>query len=265
MRLPWKKHKTEPEAPTFGDLEDLSVFRHHALRALCGVLMDRHSACQSPHPFCGHPGHRANNGIPPPMLVAEAIPQRSADSKVTNSPDLIAIYLCRAAGPQTDEEHNPLEYAISLTRTDPVPNLKLVIQAPRDGKYPALNGPILNPVEGDYSTGSIDMDEARPLNGNPEPSHCRWQYWESQLPAQTEDGWLLPRYHCLQVNGEWWVVEVGRGMAQQVAALDFADNPEHNFGIHDEKEPRIYVNNTKDPDSEFSKVVRENMQRAPQL
>ena len=125
------------------------------------------------------------------------------------------------------------------------------------GAYQAMYGPILNPVEGDYSTGSIDPANARPINCNPEPRHCRWQYWESGL---TKGDWLVPRFHCLQVSGEWWVVEVAgaHGMAQQVAALDFADNPEHNFGIHEKKEGTIYLNRT-DPESEYSKVLRENL------
>lgn len=77
----------------------------------------------------------------------------------------------------------------------------------------------------------------------------------------TEDDWLLPRYHCLQVNGEWWVVEADlkRNRYQQVGALDFADNPEHNFGIHEQKGATIYMDRTGDPESEISKVLRESL------
>ena len=60
MRLPWKKSK-EPKAgaPFGGELEasDFALLRHHALRVLCGALMDRHTDCRSPHPFCGQVGH----------------------------------------------------------------------------------------------------------------------------------------------------------------------------------------------------------------
>ena len=133
-----------------------------------------------------------------------------------------------------------MKFIIRMTPTQPAPNRKLVVYPPEGGTHQAMYGPILNPVEGDYSTGSIDPDNGRPLNCNPDS--------------------LVPRFHCLQVFGEWWVVDVDRtrGLAQQVAALDFADNPEHNFGIHEKKEPTIYVNRM-DPASEFSKVLRENL------
>ena len=267
MRLPWKKSKPDdapaPEAaqetkdayPFGGDLEDFTVLRHHAIRALCGALMDRHTACRSPHPFCGQPGHQ-QNGDTPMMLIAEAIPQGSTTS--TRGPDRIGLYLCPASAVEdTGEEQDIMKFIIRMTPTQPAPTRKLVVFPPEGGTYKAMYGPILNPVEGDYSTGSIDPDNSRPIKCNPEPRHCRWQYWESRL---AKGDWLVPRFHCLQVFGEWWVVDVDgkRGLAQQVAALDFADNPEHNFGIHEKKEPTIYVNRG-DPESEFSKVLGENL------
>ena len=103
MRLPWKKRKQESEpvdeqttptasspvsVPFGGDLEDFTILRHHAVRALCGMLMDRHTACQSPHPFCDS-GHR-QDGDAPQMLVAEVVPQ---GTKSTGYADLIGIYL----------------------------------------------------------------------------------------------------------------------------------------------------------------------------
>ena len=266
MRLPWKKSKSGPTpaleasqevkvAASFdGDLEeDFTVLRHHAIRALCGALMDRHTACRSPHPFCG-PGHQ-QNGNTPVMLIAEAIPQGSPNA---SRADLIGIYLCQASAVEsTDEEEDIMRFITRMAPAEPAPSRKLVVSPPQNGTYQAMYGPILNPVEGDYSTGSIDPANARPINCNPEPRHCRWQYWESGL---TKGDWLVPRFHCLQVFGEWWVVEVAgaHGMAQQVAALDFADNPEHNFGIHEKKEGTIYLNRT-DPESEYSKVLRENL------
>ena len=80
MRLSWRRNKpsSEPKlevlgspvpvktwgvAPFGGDLEDFTVLRYHAIRALCGVLMDRHTACRSPHPFCG-PSHQRDGDAP---------------------------------------------------------------------------------------------------------------------------------------------------------------------------------------------------------
>ena len=242
MRLPWRKSKQDPtqgKAPTAapvrsgssfdGDLEDFTVLRHHAIRALSGVLMDRHSACKSPHPFCGSPGHR-RNGDDRIELIAEAIPQ-SAGMK--DEADLIGIYLCHAQGYIQDggETQDIMQYITSMMPSQLVPNRKLVVSAPENGIYPVNYGPNLNPVEGDYSTGSIDPENVRTFRSNPEPNHCRWQYWRSELD---QGDWLVPRFHCLQVFGEWWIVEVDRvrGVAQQVAALDFADSPEHSFGVH---------------------------------
>ena len=240
MRLPWKKSKAdaantpknvlEPDVPTSfgGNLGDFTVLRHHAIRALCGALMNRHTACKSPHPFCGHPGHRQNGDLPT-MLIAEAIPQRHHGH---SSVDLIGIYLCQASAAESGEEQEDImRYITRMIPADSVPNRKLVVSPSQAGVYPAMYGPIVNPVEGDYSTGSIDPTHARPISCNPEPRHCRWRYWDSSL---TMGDWLVPRFHCLQVFGEWWVVDVDktRGTAQQVAALDLADNPQHNFGIH---------------------------------
>ena len=241
-------------APFGGNLEDFTVLRHHAVRGLCGVLMDRHTACRSPHPFCGPVGHR-HNGDTPASLIAEATPQGTT---TTGSPNLIGIYLCPArVESYTDGDIDPLEYTARMVPAQSTPNRKLVVFPPVGGVYEAMYGPILNPVEGDYSTGSADPESSRPLRGNPEPKHCRWRYWESELD---KGDWLVPRFHCLQVFGEWWVVEVdrGRGLFQQVAGLDFADNPEHNSGIHAQKNA-VYLSSPKDYDSEFSKVLRENL------
>ena len=280
MRLPWKKSRPdfqseraparalvpasasevvpEPKNTTSfdGDLEDFAVLRHHAVRALCGVLMDRHSACKSPHPFCGSSHQQYGDLLT--MLIAHAVPQRDA----ATGGDLIGIYLCNAEeGPASEmksggEEWDPIEYIARMTYTQSTPSRKLVINPPKDGRHLAQYGPIVNPVEGNYATGRINPDDQRELYSNPTPAHCRWQYWESGL---TNGDNLIPEFHCLQVSGEWWVVDVDRvrGLAQQVAALDLADNPEHNFGIH-EREGAVYVS-TGDG-SELSKVLRENLQ-----
>ncbi len=234
MRLPWKKSRASwlavskelKDAASFGgDIEDFTVLRHHAVRALCGALMDRHTACRSPHPFCG-PGHQ-QNGDTPRMLIAQAVPQ---SNPLLSNPDLIGIYLCQASALESsgEEEEDIMRFITRMTPTEPAPSRKLVVSPPKAGTFQALYGPILNPIEGDYSTGSIDPAKAIQLNCDPEPRHCRWQYWESGL---TKGDWLVPRFHCLQVFGEWWVVDVDptRGLSQQVAALDFADTPEHNF------------------------------------
>ena len=161
------------------------------------------------------------------MLTAQAIPQMTPSGE-----DLIGIYLCKASAVEGTEEEADIMRFITRMAPEPVPSRKLVVSPPQGGTYQALHGPILNPIEGDYSTGRVDHANAIPTNCNPEPRHCRWQYWESAL---TKGDWLVPSFHCVQVFSEWWVVDIDRKrrMAQQVAALDFADNPEHNLGLHE--------------------------------
>ena len=262
MRLPWTKDKPRSEprlevvAPFGGDLEDFTVLRYHAIRALCGVLMDRHTACRSPHPFCG-PSHQ-QDGDAPRSLIAEVIPQSTTPTDDADRiADLIGIYLCPASVKSSGKgNEEPVEYIARMTPDLPMPNRKLAVLPPTGGVYQVTYGPILNPVEGDYSTGSLDPDNVRPLTSNPEPKHCRWRYWESELG---KGDWLVPRFHCLQTFGQWWVVEVdrSRGAAQQVAGLIVADNPEHNSGIHVQKDA-VYLRPAGD-ESEFSKVLRENL------
>ena len=275
MKLPWKRGNRRKKddspatestgapglvsistnAPKFdGDLEDFTVLRHHAIRALCGAIMDRHTACVSPHPFCG-PGHM-RNGDTPRSLIAEVIPQGTSQ---TSGANLIGIYLCPATAEFNSEgSQDVMDWIVRMVPTQSAPNRKMAVSSPVDGVYQALYGPVLNTVEGDYSTGSIDPANSRPLRCDPEPNHCRWQYWENGL---NRGDWLVPRFHCLQVFGEWWIVEVdrARGEVQQVAALDFADNPEHNFGIHSGrfKKGDVYALRV-DLDGELAKVLQEN-------
>lgn len=268
MRLPWrKKSKSDPGdahdsvqeprgAASFGgDLLDFTVLRHHAIRALCGALMERHTACRSPHPFCGIRGHQ-RDGDTHAMLIAEAIPQGAAGA---STPDLIGIYLTGATAAPAKEgggEEDIMEYITRMNPAQPVPWRKLVVYPPESGTYPAVYGPILNPVDGNYSAGSIDPENARPLTCNPEPRHCRWRYWESDL---TRGNRMVPRFHCLQVFGQWWVVDVDlrRGAFKQVAGFDVADNPEHNYGIHEVK-GQIVLSGGPAPNDEFVKVIIEN-------
>ena len=69
----------------------------------------------------------------------------------------------------------------------------------------------------------------------------------------------MPRYHCLQVFGQWWLVEMdrGRGRLQQVAGLQLADSPEHNFGIHSGKFKKGDVIAHRS-EGELATVLREN-------
>ncbi len=261
MRLwPFGRKKTpaRPEVtvvPFPPELEDLPVLKYHGLRALCGWFMDRHSECVSPHPWCRQP---PGEGIM--QLIAHVIPQVWEDGDGL----LLAIYFTRAKGSELDqnssEEVDPLQYTVDMTYAEASPSRKLVVHMASDGTYVGNYGPILNPVEGDYSTGRLDQEaDVRTFYCDPEPAGIKYQYWDTKLSAEQN---VVPEFHCLRLRGEWWVVDFDRerGLAQQVAAISVMDNPKHNFGIHSEQNKNAtYL--TTDDGSEFSKVVRENLVR----
>ena len=218
-----RRRETRPHGVelSFGNLFEFAVLRDHALRALCGALMDRHTDCEREHPFCG-PGHQ-QDGDSPTQFLAQAVEQR--DGAVGG--ELIGIYLTPATAGSSKEGESIVEYAARMSPTSDVPNRKLVVSPPDGGVYPALYGPIREASGGAYPTGRLDpAGNNIPFDCVYRPDHCRWQYWESEL---TGEGRVVPVFNCLQLFGQWWIVEgdAVSGVAQQVAALDFADNPNH--------------------------------------
>ena len=215
--------KTGGIAPAFSNLEDPAVLRRHSLRALCGALMDRHSDCQRAHPFCG-PGHQ-QNGDTPRQFVAMAVQQRSGNTGAA----LIGVYLC----PSTDSDpgngqQEVMDYLIRMVPTQAAPTHKLVVAARgASDVYPTLIGKVKDATGDENPGGMLDSGTHRTVRCTPTPGHCKWQYWDSEIELRPG---MVPRFHCLQVFGQWWIAEVDQesGMAQQVAALDFADNPGHN-------------------------------------
>ena len=225
---------TEPEAaetvtiiPFPGDIEDTATLKYHGVRALGAFLMDRHSTCRKQHPFCGPHGHY-KNGDTPAQLVAHVIPQMSQSGD-----DLIAIYFCKAEGGLSSTAQgtlDPFEYTAWLNCIEPESRRKLVVQLQSDGSYLLHYGLVLNPVKDDHSTGIIDTSQSWYTSCNPEPPHVKWEYRDIGIA----DGKLrvVPSFRCLQVFGEWWVVDTDgeNKIYQQIAAFDHADNPNHELG-----------------------------------
>ena len=213
--------------PFPGDIEDTATLKYHGVRALGAFLMERHSACHQEHPFCGPLGH-FKNGDTPAQLVAHIIPQMTESGD-----DLIAIYLCKAEGgiTSTNEANlDPFEYTAWLNCIDPPPRRKIVAQLQSDGSYLLHYGPVLNPVEDDHSTGRIDTSRSWYSTGNPEPPGMKWEYRKIEIAGGKLR--VVPSFRCLQVFGEWWIVDTdGEKRAyQQIAAFDYADNPNHDLG-----------------------------------
>ena len=234
------------------DIAELTVLKYHGLRAVCSFLMARHTACRSPHPFCGN----AVNVETVLELIAHVMPQaEEADGRLFPT-----IYFTRSKSglPDTDELIDPIEYVSNLVYAEKTPSRKLVVALMNDGTLSIRYGPILNPTVGDYSTGRLDPDNFRTLDCNPEPRHTKWQYWESGL---TVDQQVMPEFRCLLLRGEWWVVDADRKrrLAQQVATLKLADDPTHNWGIHTRTNAVYAVQNDG---SEYTRVLRENLDRS---
>lgn len=242
MRLPWRRNKPNaavagttvtpaPEpapgsggpyiVPFPGDLEDTATLKYHAVRALCALLMDRHDGCVSEHQFCGPHTHYSNNDMPA-RLIAHPIPQAMASGE-----DLLSIYLCQAESSESGDGLDPLEYAAGMVCAGRVPHRKVVAQLSSDGVYTMSVGPLLSTVRDDHSTGRLDYDRARRANSDPQPPYTKWRYYQPQLA--TGPLRVIPELHCLQIFGEWWVVDVDRetGAYQQVAALTVGNNPDH--------------------------------------
>ncbi len=197
------------------------------------MLMDRHDHCQCAHPFCGPHVHRQDGDVPG-TLIAHIIPQGRDPS---SEADTLAVYFCKAvSGLPVAEDHDPLKFAAHMRCAETTPSRKMTAQWVSDGSYYVRYGEILNPTEGDHSTGRLNQETAVELRGVPEPAHTRREYCEPKLAI-----WplrIVPEVHCLQIFGEWWIVDVDRerGGRQQVMALTVANNPHHlshhSAGVH---------------------------------
>ena len=173
---------------------------------------------------------------------------------------MLALYLCRATRPVDSDQTktvDAVEYAASLTYRDAVPFRKMAAFMRADGTYEARYGQVANPVEGNYMTGAIDQDDVRTFRCDANADHAKWQYWDSDLTEEQVD-W--PEFCCVQVYGEWFVVDMDRsqGEGQLVARIQVANNPDHNWGIH-RPDRRSSVYEAPNDGSEWSRTLVENL------
>ena len=221
----FRKRSQKGDAPRLVEFTSwqLAYAKEHGLRALCGLLMDRHDDCKI-CTFCG--SHSAGG-------IQQVIVQVAMQTDARGGDPVLALYFSKGVLPDGIEQIDDVvrEWAPRLTFAEEVPNRKAVVNLLDDGCYYAQWGPIANPTRGDYSTGMLDRSQHNlAYYCNPEPSYTRWQYWESQItPGQQ----VVPEYRCLQLRGEWWIIDIdrGRNMIQQVAALTVANNPNHSAQV----------------------------------
>lgn len=250
-------HSPKPAqiVPFSDDIQNLPVLKRHTLRALVGILADRHDRCRSPHHFCGE------------IQGREGMVQFVAESALQKSPDgdwVIGIYLTPARSGMSVEETRacqvPFEYVANLMTAEDKPSRKLVVQPLSDGTYTATYGEIVNPTVGDYSTGALNWDgDVRKFRCNPEPEHAGWHYFDSPLD---DNQLVVPRYLCAMVGQHWLIadVDVQNGVAE-VAHLELTSWPEHNYGIYKpEAQNCTYI--VSQSGSEWSRVVDENLERS---
>ena len=201
-------------------VSELPNLKHHALRALCGAMMDRDSGCLLDHPFCFPLEHAAANIV---TLIAEV-------ACLQNGPEdyVVGIYMSRAVArmPESEDLWDPQDYALSLDYAGTVPDRMMAVRLLPGGNYFAHYGANYDPVPGEYSTGTIDHANWTTLFCDPEPARAKHTYWPNEI---TEGQQIVPQFKCLMLRGEWWIFDcdMERGIAQQVAALEVADNSDH--------------------------------------
>lgn len=193
----------------------LSYIKHHGIRALCGLLMDRHSECRF-CPFCGDPDDLIS-------VIVNIITQTDA---VSGNP-IVALYFTKTTEVQGSDMNVVTDWAPRLRYAEPAPSRKAAVALLDNGAYLTEYGHTTNPTEGDYSTGALDRYQGTiKFYCDPEPDFTRWQYWDSQItPGQQ----VVPELACIRLRGEWWIIDRDRerSMVQQVAALTVKDNPRH--------------------------------------
>ena len=212
--------------PFDGDIFDPVAFRYHALRILCGALMDRRSDCKYPHPFCG-PSHQ-EVGDTPYLMIVHAIPGIDA----VGLAECINLYLCRAT-PSSLKDLVVGDYpglAASLVCLDRVPIRKIIASGLINDTYLAHCGPVLNGRPKDHFTGNLDTSLALIYVCSPEPTHCKWEY--THTPPPDTPIWKGPAtstYLCIQAFGEWYVFDSDyRSPEPRFAArLQLADRSDH--------------------------------------
>ena len=196
---------------------DLPYIKRHALRALCGLLMNRHSECRV-CPFCGD----SDRGLE--LIV-------NASCYLSENGPLIGLYFRGTAklppsydGPELDVIS---DWGRGVRPHSAEPERTAVVQPLSNGMYLAHYGKVVGTTKGDHSSGYLDTQGGEiEYICDPEPDWTQWQYWDSDI---TEKQVTVPEFLCKRLRGEWWILDRdwGQGFVQQVAGLRVADCPGH--------------------------------------
>ena len=198
--------------------------KYHGLRALCGALMNRHSDCDDDmHAFCG-----PSSISSPTNLIAHISWGYDTEGK-----SILGITLSRATSDEKFSESNPaatvdelVEHIARFTYSDSTPVSMMVVYQLRNGNYLARYGRMINTVPNNRFVGNVDNEEAIPIYCDPEPQEVKHLYHDETItPGQEGE----PEFHCLGINGSWWIVDIdrARGIFALAAGLELADNSNH--------------------------------------
>ena len=213
----------QPGRPIRGDTvipfesENLPYIKHHGIRVLCGLLMDRNSEC-SLCPFCG-------DSEPMTTMLVSIIAQTDAAS---GSP-LVALYFSKTTDVRGSNMEVVRDWATRVGYAGPTPSREAIVELLDNGSYHALYGHFANLTAGDCSSGALYHSQPGiAFRCDPEPDFTRRQCWESLI---TEGQATLPELACIPLRGEWRMVDRDRerGMVRQVAARSVEDNPNHSI------------------------------------
>ena len=192
---------------------DIVDLKNHALRALCGLLMNRDSS-----PFSGGDYSTHLN------MMIDVRYLESKDNSI-----VIMLYFNQVAeGIPEDAQDIDIvqDWAVRVWHKNPWPQRLALVQLLGDGTYVARYGTLNIPINIYEDDFDIDPMEGFELTRDhiicdPEPQWTEWQYWESEV---TEKQTTFPIFLCKRLRNEWWVIDIDRKqkVLQQVAGLRVA-------------------------------------------
>ena len=206
------------------ELNTIQGMKYHGLRALCGALMNRDDDCEYLHPFCG----LDRDGLQITLIA------NISWGYDTGGKAILGITLSRASDGgrfsrsiPTSKVDELIEYTARLTYSDSVPFSLMVVYQLRNGNYLANYGRAIDTVPNNRFVGIVDPEEHTPLYCDPEPQRVNHLYHDDIITLGQEEE---PEFHCLGINGSWWVVDVDRtrGIHALAAGLEIVNHPEHD-------------------------------------
>ena len=213
------------------------VAARHAVHALAGLLMDRHTNC-SGHWWCG-----PTKGCL--IIMIAAYRHSRLDNQASSG--YIAAYLNQATIPEDRDREEVNEG--SLHFIGETPTAKLVVQPTTlPTAWAVKHGIVIDADPGDHSSGVTDPSRYSSRMCSDAPD---WADLDGFRPTYFDDQIIFdemyePRFHCVERSDGWniYLVDVksskGNALLREVARFPKVNNPAH-LGIFDDEEPIFIV------------------------